>query len=215
MRVAEEFDCPKECGQRSCCVLCHLQHQSRCELWEAPVPVFSERWSGPNYPLTQAVLQEGIEVTPPFDVKVDAACDFFSEEGKSQWEALDQSSIAFEHHVPDCKTMSRSRGRPCWLDGSWVQGPPAPRDERNVMGFSHLRGENAVRVRQDNKMALKSFKRCMIATELVSFSRLSTLGEVGCGICGQWLSWRKLKDCSWQPLATAAMEARGKSGRLS
>ena len=167
--VAEEFDCPRGCGQRSCSVICHLHHQAQCQFRDTPVALFSERWSGPNYPLTQAMLQEGVEITPPYDVKVDEACDFFSEEGKAQWEALDQMEIAFEHHAPDCKTMSRSRGRPFWLDGQWVQGPPALRDERNVMGFSHLRGELAVRVRQGNKMALRSVKRCKQRHEAKKF----------------------------------------------
>ena len=41
-----------------------------------------------------------------------------------------------------------------------MDGPPALRDEWNVMGFAYLRGANAVRVRQGNKMALRSVKRC-------------------------------------------------------
>ena len=44
--LAEEFDCPRNCGQRSCSVECHLRHQSRCELKELPTVVVSERWSG-------------------------------------------------------------------------------------------------------------------------------------------------------------------------
>ena len=142
--TAEEFDCPRGCGQRSCSVFCHLKHQDRCEFGEIPTPLVSERWSGPNFPLTQAMLREGMEVTSPYDVQVDWNCDYFSDEGKRRWSELDGMDIAYEHHAPDCKTMSRSRGRPFQVNGVWMEGPPALRDERNVMGFHYLKGNNAV-----------------------------------------------------------------------
>lgn len=153
--LAEEFDCPRNCGQRSC-----SDHQERCELKDMPTVVVSERWSGPNYPLTQAFLREGLEIASPYDIRVSEGCDYFTDEGKQEWDRLDSLNVGFEHHAPDCKTMSRSRGRPFQIGGRWMDGPPALRDERNVMGFSHLRGANAVRVRQGNKMALRSVKRC-------------------------------------------------------
>ena len=56
--------------------------------------------------------------------------------------------------------MSRARGRPFWIGDDYHLGPPAWRDERNVMGFKNLPGPAAVKVRQSNKMALKSLARC-------------------------------------------------------
>ena len=177
--TAEEFDCPRGCGQRSCSVACHLKHQVRCDFKETSTPMVSERWSGPNFPLTQAMLREGLEVASPYDIQVDWDCDYFSEEGKRKWDELDGLDIAYEHHAPDCKTMSRSRGRPFEVDGVWMDGPPALRDARNVMGFSHLKGNNAVRVRQGNKMALRSVKRC---SELHARGRFFSLEH-------PWRSW--------------------------
>lgn len=74
--------------------------------------------------------------------------------------ALDEESVELEHHAPDCKTMSRARGKPFYIGQYRYDGPPALRDEYNVTGFPSLRGESAVRVRQGNRMALKSTKRC-------------------------------------------------------
>lgn len=98
---------------------------------------------------------------PSRTTEVSSNMDFFKEEGKDIWEALDATDgVEAEHHAPDCKTFSRARGKPFWVDGYRYLGPPALRDERNVYGFSNLRGDNAVRVRQGNRMALKSIKRC-------------------------------------------------------
>ena len=190
--LAEEFDCHRNCGQRSCSVECHLRHQSRCELKELPTVVVSERWSGPNYPLTQAFLREGLEIASPYDIRVSEGCDYFSDEGKREWDRLDALDVGFEHHAPDCKTMSRSRGRPFQIGGRWMDGPPALRDEWNVMGFAYLRGANAVRVRQGNKMALRSVKRC---SQLHAQGRFFSLEH-------PWRSWL------WymQPAANLAAE---------
>ena len=86
--------------------------------------------------------------------------DFFTDEGKEVWNSLDALDIKAEHHAPDCKTMSRARGKPFKIKGRWVNGPPALRDANNVLGFKDLKGQNAVRVRQGNRMALKSIDRC-------------------------------------------------------
>ena len=106
------------------------------------------------------MLKQGLDVTYPYDRQLGDGMDFFSEEGKATWESLDESPVEFEHHAPDCKTMSRARGKPFWIGGRRYDGPPALRDEANVMGFKNLRGYNAVAVRQGNKMALRSVKRC-------------------------------------------------------
>ena len=86
--------------------------------------------------------------------------DFFTEEGKSQWAVLAEEDPDYEHHAPDCKTMSRARGKPFYIGGKFHRGPPALRDERHVMGFPNLKGQDAVKVRQGNKMAHASIKRC-------------------------------------------------------
>ena len=51
-------------------------------------------------------------------------------------------------------------GKGSKFEGGGYDGPPALRDEKNVLGFNYLRGEDAVKVRQGNKMALRSIKRC-------------------------------------------------------
>ena len=124
------------------------------------MPLFSERWSGPECPLTKAILKQGIDVVEPYDVRRNPDMDFFTDSGRRIWESLDDESVELEHHAPDCKTMSRARGKPFYIGQYRYDGPPALRDEYNVMGFPSLRGESAVRVRQGNRMALKSTKRC-------------------------------------------------------
>ena len=156
----QDTECVFGCGARLCSLECFLEHKERCSCSGKEVPLFSERWAGGNCPLTRALLQEGFDVTTPYDIKISPLMDFFSESGKAIWEDLDQTPAEAEHHAPDCKTMSRARGKPFWLEGEWVRGPPALRDEKNVMGFNNLRGHQAVQVRQGNRMALRSVKRC-------------------------------------------------------
>ena len=152
--------CPRECGKSICSLECYSTHYHECPHKESPVPLFSERWSGPNCPLTKAVLKQGIDVVEPFDVRRNASMDFFTERGRTIWDSLDEEAVETEHHAPDCKTMSRARGKLFYIGQYRYEGPPALRDEYNVMGFPSLKGENAVRVRQGNRMALKSVKRC-------------------------------------------------------
>ena len=151
-----DIECPLQCGVRFCSLQCFLEHHPRCPNQDKPVPLFSERWSGPNCPLSQAVLQEGLPVAAPYDIKFDPRMDFFTEEGKGIWQDLDDLEADAEHHAPDCKTMSRARGRPFWIGNEWHRGPPAIRSEQHVMGFTNLKGPIAVKVRQSNKMALRS-----------------------------------------------------------
>ena len=160
MAAGEEIDCPKKCGHHFCSLECYLDHRGDCAMWRLGVPVFSERWSGPQAPLTKAMLRRGFDVLPPFDVERTQEMDYFSEAGKEVWKGLGEEDPDYEHHAPECKTFSRARGRPFYIDGYRYDGPPALRDEKNVMGFPGLRGEEAVKVRQGNKMALASIKRC-------------------------------------------------------
>ena len=101
--------CPRECGKSICSLECYGAHYHDCPHKETPVPLFSERWSGPNCPLTKAVLKQGIDVVEPFDVRRNASMDFFTERGRTIWDSLDEEAVEMEHHAPDCKTMSRAR----------------------------------------------------------------------------------------------------------
>ena len=160
MGRGEEIDCPKKCGKHFCSLECYLQHRAGCPMKTLGVPLFSERWSGPNAPLTKAMLRKGFDVLPPYDMQREASMDYFTEIGKETWQELDDQDPDYEHEGPDCKTMSRARGKPFWLHGRKHAGPPALRDDKNIMGFKNLRGTDAVRVRQGNKMAITSLKRC-------------------------------------------------------
>eukprot|EP00438_Fugacium_kawagutii_P024080 Skav212943 [mRNA] locus=scaffold374:499856:502796:- [translate_table: standard] len=156
----EEFDCPKRCGKHFCSIDCYCTHRSECHNRRMVLPVFSERWSGPNAPLTQAMLRQGFDVVAPYDWERNERMDFFSREGKEHWNQIAEEDPEYEHHAPDCKTFSRARGKPFWIGQRRFQGPPALRDERNTLGFSNLRGDDAAKVRQGNRMALASAKRC-------------------------------------------------------
>lgn len=156
----QDVECPLLCGLRLCSLECFLEHKGSCENKAKALPLFSERWSGERSPLTQAVLQEGINVARPFDVKVSPLMDIFTDTGRTIWDDLDQADPDAEHHAPDCKSFSRTRGKPFWIGQQKHQGPPALRDERHIMGFPNLRGQAAVQVRQGNRMALRSIKRC-------------------------------------------------------
>ena len=160
MATAEEIDCPKKCGGHFCGLKCYLKHRSGCPMKRLGVPCFSERWSGPGAPLTVAMLRRGFDVLPPYDVQRGEHMDYFTERGKETWRQLDEDDPDYEHHAPDYKTFSRARGRPFYIDGKRYEGPRALRDDSNVMGFRNLKGAEAVKVRQGNKMALQSIKRC-------------------------------------------------------
>ncbi len=158
--VGREIDCPMLCGRRFCCLDCFLEHAAQCRNRGDDHPTFSERWSGPNAPLTEGLVRSGVTVEAPFDVKRDQRMDYFTDEGKQIWKWLDEREPTAEHHAPECKTFSRRRGQPFWIGRRRFAGPPALRDEANIMGFSYLKGTDAVRVRHGNKMALKSIQRC-------------------------------------------------------
>ena len=156
-----EYDCPKRCGSRFCSIHCYTWHREQCSRSQLAIPKFSERWSGPNAPLTRMMLRQGFDVLDPYNMKRGWYMDYFTEGGKQQWNQLNREETVIEHHAPDCKTMSRARGRPFWIEGRRFEGPQALRDEHNVMGFKYLKGQEAVQVRQGNKMALASVARCV------------------------------------------------------
>lgn len=73
------------------------------------------------------------------------------------------------------------------------------------LGFN-LTGFNAVQVRQGNRMALKSIKRCQELDEEGKFFSLEH----------PWRSWLwYLKQSKWRSSAIAALGVAGKSGQLS
>ena len=150
----EEIECPKLCGLRCCSLPCYLQHRGVCRLSSLQIPIFSERWSGPNAPTTLAMLQAGFDVLEPFDIQRGQRTDFFSDQGKPVWKNLDLATPDIEHHAPEYTTFSKARGH------NTREGPRALRDEQHVMGFPWLRGDEAVYVRHSNRMALRSIKRC-------------------------------------------------------
>ena len=156
----QAFDCPWRCGARLCSLECWLTHRTACDCAGSAIPVFSERWSGPWAPTSEAFLRAGFPVLPPFDVLRGEEMDVFTDDGKAVWTALDEEEADVEHHAPECKTFSRARGKPFWIGDVWHGGPPALRDAANVMGFPYLKGADAAKVRRGNRMALRSIKRC-------------------------------------------------------
>ena len=75
----EDVEWSLGCASRLCSPECFLEHQDPCTSSNKPLPLFSERWSGGNSPLTRAMLPEGFNVTRPFDIKVSPLIDFFSQ----------------------------------------------------------------------------------------------------------------------------------------
>ena len=113
---AHRFPCPRKCGKQFCSLDCTIWHKedkarSRKDFY---APVFGERFSVPNFPLTRAVALAGTSVQHPLDVKLSSgkSWDFFTEEGK---ELLNQEEIdpelAAEHWAPNYRTFSMARGR--------------------------------------------------------------------------------------------------------
>ena len=87
--------------------------------------------------------------------------DIFAESGKQWWEYLNQADPEMEHHSPESRTMCRARGAPYWVGDKRYDGPRALWGAHYVMGFSNLRGVDAITVREANKMALRSIYRCV------------------------------------------------------
>ena len=154
-------------------------------MWRLGVPVFSERWSGPQAPLTKAMLRRGFDVLPPFDVERAREMDYFSDAGKEVWKGLGEEDPDYEHHAPECKTFSRARGRPFYIDGYRYDGPPALRDEKNVMGFPGLRGDEAVKVRQGTRWPWPRSKDAKNCTKKESSLALNTRTGASYGTFGR------------------------------
>eukprot|EP00438_Fugacium_kawagutii_P013458 Skav231262 [mRNA] locus=scaffold2436:51122:57163:+ [translate_table: standard] len=96
----EEFECPRKCGRHFCSITCYLEHREGCPNGDMVVPTFSERWSGPNAPLTRAMLRQGFDVLSPFDWERPEHHDFFTDKASAKRCAeLDDAGkfFGFEH----------------------------------------------------------------------------------------------------------------------
>ncbi|CAK9058062.1 unnamed protein product [Durusdinium trenchii] len=156
----EDLACPAMCGCKLCSLECCLRHAPYCPHQAVGVPLFSERYSGPEARLSRTMFKAGFRVVDPIDYKWDSTMDVFTERGKEWWAHADASDPTLEHHAPDSKTFSRARGRPYQFAGKWYEGPVALRDESHVMGFTYLAAHEAAAVRKGNKMAMRSIARC-------------------------------------------------------
>lgn len=194
-RVLEnaKYPCPSECGAQLCSLQCMWRHRGMdCKRRGYPVAKFGERFSGPYYPLSEAVGQVGlIEVQPPYDLTL--GHNFFTDDGRSRLDELENDPDLFaEHYAPCCKLFSRARGRPITLDdGERIQGPPAVRDSRHLMGFPWLGKEMKQRLRHSNTMANRSFSRLRAAHDE---ERIATLEHPFNSWVWQWRQATELEE---------------------
>ncbi len=162
------YPCPRNCGARFCKLSCAWRHNDVCVRKQFFAPKFGERFCGPNYPLSKAMGLAGLSVQEPLDkLRGGAEWEFFSDEGKEKLdEAEGDASLQLSHWAPNCRTFSRARGRPIWLKGKGkgkgkkgkVKGPQAVRSEAEPWGISKVSKDDAVKVRQDNKMARRALR---------------------------------------------------------
>lgn len=159
--------CPSACGSALCSLECIKRHRMEsCPRKDYPCPRFGERFAGPNAPMSHAVAKVGgIEVQEPYDWY--RGHDFFSAEGKAHLVELEEDPLlAGEHWAPECKLMSRVRGRPITLaSGRVIKGPQPVRVANHVMGFPWLAPEMKARLRRSNGMALRALKRGVTCAE--------------------------------------------------
>ena len=170
---ARPYPCPRKCGRHFCSLECAIGHKEdrTCPRRDFFAPVFGERFSGPNFPLTRAVALAGTSVQRPLDLKLagERSWDFFSEQGKDllSQEEMDPE-LAAEHWAPNCRTFERGRGRSESVKGKGkVKGPRAMRSEEAPWGMDlrRMARDEIAKVRQDNKMAKKALARLKEADE--------------------------------------------------
>ena len=155
------YPCSRRCGKHSCSLVCAQDHEGECERGNFFSPKFGERFCGPNFPLTKAVALAGINTQAPLDkLRSDCVWDFFTEPGKKKLENEEEDpELGACHWAPNCRTFSRSRGRPMTVKGKGkVKGPPAVRSADQPWGLAKASKDDQIKVRQDNKMALRSLK---------------------------------------------------------
>ena len=145
LHKSHRYPCPRKCGKYFCSLDCVIDHKEgkTCSRKDFFAPVFGERFSGPNFPLTKAVALAGTSVQRPLDLRQpgEKSWDFFTEKGKEvlNKEELD-AELAAEHWAPNCRTFSRARGRPVFAKGKGkVKGPRAVRSEESPCGLEMRR----------------------------------------------------------------------------
>ena len=158
----KQYPCAVGCGSVSCSVRCAIEHREHgCARDMFACPLFGERFSGPNFPLTKAVALAGIGVQPPLDLLIDDdRWDYSTVEGKQRLDAYESApGLLCEHYGPECKTFSAARGRPIrTTSGRWLSGPRALRSELKPWGLDHLSPAEQVQVRRGNTMAKRSLR---------------------------------------------------------
>ena len=171
---------------------------------------FGERFSGPNAPLSHAVAKRGgIQVQEPFDWF--RGRDFFNQNDKQRLEEMESDPLLkAEHWAPECKLMSRARGRPITLaSGRVIKGPQPVRDSNHIMGFPWLSGDMKARLRRSNAMALRGLKRGKVCQERGILHSVECFG-------GQREKWYGLLTNSHLLMAAVHQpECPGHSGLLS
>lgn len=119
------YPCPMDCGERFCSAVCVSFHmKGKCSRRDFYCPLFGERFSGPNYPLTKACALAGIAIQKPMDLRLEGdSWDLLTEEGKIELEEAEcEPRLKATHWAPECRTFSRARGR--WIqlpDGRWIR----------------------------------------------------------------------------------------------
>ena len=153
--------CPRKCGDLLCSIRCLQAHCDKdCCFKDLGFMKFGEGFSGPNAPLTWAHSCEGISVLTPFDKLFDCKADLLSPSGCELLKEFDYEEVLLEHWGPDCKLMSRARGRPIKLaSGRWVEGPRAMRSDDYPLGPPWLPGHAQARIRRSNDMFTFSLNR--------------------------------------------------------
>lgn len=164
VRGCGKYPCSRNCGARMCSVMCCHSHQeetcSRGDFW---TPLFGERFSGRNFPLTKACALVGVGIQPPLDREVASLpWEFFSQEGRQKLDSFENAAgLAASHWAPECKTFSAARGRSIVLSsGRRVAGPKALRSREHPWGLRSITKNEQIKVRQGNSMAKRAISGC-------------------------------------------------------
>ena len=138
-KVASGYPCPGRFDAKLRSADCCREHlRTNCLVKASYSGKFGERFNGKTAPLTDAAPRAGIATQRPFHKDPGGDIDFFTDEGTATLKDLDDDpELEAVHWAPECRFMSRARGRhiPVRSDGT-VPGPQPVRNERHVYGFS-------------------------------------------------------------------------------
>ncbi len=155
------YPCTRRCRRHACSLAFFREHEGECERGAFFSPKFGERFCGPNFPLTKAVALEGVSAQSPLDIlRADESWNFFIEKRKKKLDQEEEDpELKASHWAPNCRTFSRSRGKPMYVKGQGkVRGPPAVWSTDQPWGLARVSKDDQIKVRHDNKMALRSLK---------------------------------------------------------